>query len=71
MYDLQPTPIEINLTLLRKFLLKQAQEKGQKTLITVHHHVEEIHWVMVQVKKDGELHWWDILFGWSSKLIDT
>lgn len=54
----------MNLTLIRELLLKQAQENGQDTLITVHHNVEEIHRVMEWVKKKREHHCRDILFGW-------
>lgn len=32
-------------------------------LITAPHDVKEIQ-VMEWVKKDGEQHWWDMLFGW-------
>lgn len=34
-------------------------------MIAVHHDPKEIHQVMERVKKDGNHHWWDILFGWS------
>lgn len=62
----------MNLTLVKKLLqhedlkrlLKQVQENGQKTLITIHHDVERIHQVLERVKKDGEQKWWDSLFGW-------
>lgn len=60
--DLQPMPIVMKLTLVKELLqhadlrrlLKQAQENGQKTLVTIHHHMEDIHRVMEWVKKDGE-----------------
>jgi len=72
-HDLLPVPIGMNITLVKKQLqhddlkrlLKEAQENGQKTLITVHHDVEEIHQVLKRVEKDREHKWWDILFGWS------
>jgi len=48
----------MNITLVKKLLqhnlkrlLKEAQENGQKTLITVHHDVEEIHQVVERQKK--------------------
>ncbi|XP_063177384.1 uncharacterized protein LOC134508994 isoform X1 [Chroicocephalus ridibundus] len=71
--DLLPTPIGMNLSLVKKLLehdelkrlLKEAQENGQRTLITVHHDVEEIHHVLERVKRDGGHEWWDTLFGWS------
>ncbi|XP_075302889.1 uncharacterized protein LOC142365708 [Opisthocomus hoazin] len=72
-HDLLPVPIGMDITLVKKLLqhnnlkrlLKEAQENGQKTLITVHHDVKEIHQVLERVKKDGEHKWWDTLFGWS------
>ncbi|XP_074424622.1 uncharacterized protein LOC141735547 [Larus michahellis] len=71
--DLLPTPIGMNLSLVKKLLqhdelkrlLKEAQENGQRTLITVHHDVEEIHQVLERVKRDGGHGWGDTLFGWS------
>jgi len=64
--DLLPTRIGMNLTLVRKLLqhddlsqlLKQVQNNGQRTLITVHHDAEVIYAVLDRVKKDGEYHWW-------------
>lgn len=60
--DLPPTPIGMNLMLLRKLLkhedltqlLKQIKKNGQNTLITVHHDTEDIHYVLERMKKDGE-----------------
>ncbi|XP_058678406.1 uncharacterized protein LOC131570082 isoform X2 [Ammospiza caudacuta] len=51
---LMPTPIGMNLTLVRQLLLhqdlidilKKIKESGQKTLVTVHHNVRQIHRVM-------------------------
>ncbi|KAK4828023.1 hypothetical protein QYF61_022800 [Mycteria americana] len=62
--DLLPTPIGMNLTLLRKLLqhgdlyqlLKQVQDSGKRTLVTVHHDAKEIYYVLERVKKDGEHH---------------
>ena len=72
-HDLLPVPIGMNITLVKKLLqhddlkrlLKEAQENEQKTLITVHHDMEEIHQVLERVKEDKEHKWWDILFRWS------
>nr|AAK14068.1 env [Bonasa umbellus] len=63
----------MNLAFIRKLLqhddlhqsLKHIRDNGQKTLITIHHDMEEIHRVLERVKKDGEHHWWEVLFGWS------
>ncbi|XP_067170013.1 uncharacterized protein [Apteryx mantelli] len=71
--DLLPTPIRMNLTLVRKLLqhddlcqlLKRIRNNGQKTLITVHHDAEEILHILERVKKNGEYHWWETLLGWS------
>ncbi|XP_076194341.1 uncharacterized protein LOC143160464 [Aptenodytes patagonicus] len=71
--DLLPTPIGMDLTLVKKLLqhndlcqlLERARDNGRKTLITVHHDTEEIHHVLERVKKDGEHHWWETLLGWS------
>ena len=71
--DLLPTPIGMNLTLVKKLLqhddlcqlLERIRNNGHKTLITVHHDTEEIHHVLERVKKDGEHHWWETLLGWS------
>lgn len=70
-HELQPAPITMNLTIIKKLchphltnLLQQVWESGWKTLITVHHDVEEIHLVLGRVKKDGEHWWWKALFGW-------
>ncbi|KAK4811143.1 hypothetical protein QYF61_019774 [Mycteria americana] len=71
--DLLPTPIGMNLTLVKKLLqhddlcqlLERIRNNGHKTLITVHHDAEEIHHVLERVKKDGEHHWWETLLGWS------
>ena len=46
-------------------LLKQILNNGQRNLITIHHATEKIHHVLKRVKKDGEHHRWDTLFGWS------
>ncbi|XP_042723792.1 LOW QUALITY PROTEIN: uncharacterized protein LOC122177989 [Lagopus leucura] len=70
---LEPALIGMNLALVRKLLqhedlyklLNRIRDNGQKTLITVHHDMEEIHRVLERVKKDGEYHWWEVLFGWS------
>ena len=66
-HDLLPVPIGMNITLVKKLLrhndlkqlLKEAQGNGQKTLITVHHDVEEVHQVLQRAKRDGEHKWCD------------
>ncbi|KAK4810466.1 hypothetical protein QYF61_004246 [Mycteria americana] len=71
--DLLPSPIGMNLTLVKKLLqhddlcqlLERIRNNGRKTLITVCHDAEEIHHVLERVKKDGEHHWWETLLGWS------
>ena len=71
LHELLPTPIGMNLTLVKKLLvhedlkqlMTQVQENGQKTLITVHHDAQEIHRVMERVKRDERHRWWDTLFG--------
>jgi len=71
MYQYQsPTPVEMNLTLVRKLLqhddlhqlLKGIRDNGQRALITVHHDTEEMRCVLERVKEDGEHRWWDTLF---------
>ncbi|XP_075595325.1 uncharacterized protein LOC142599343 [Balearica regulorum gibbericeps] len=72
-HELLPIPIGMNLTLVKQLLrhkdlieiLEKIKENGQKTLITVHHNVKEIHRVFERVQRDAELKWWDTLFGWS------
>ncbi|KAK4806434.1 LOW QUALITY PROTEIN: hypothetical protein QYF61_013927 [Mycteria americana] len=71
--DLLPAPIGMNLTLVRKLLqhddlnqlLERIRNNGHKTLVTVHHDVEEIHCILEGVKHDGGQYWWDTLLGWS------
>ncbi|XP_071884738.1 uncharacterized protein [Anas platyrhynchos] len=73
LHELLPTPIGMNLTLVKKLLvhedlkqlMTQVRENGQKTLITVHHDAQEIHRVMERVQRDERHRWWDTLFGWS------
>lgn len=58
--DLLPTPIRMNLTLVKKLLqhddpcqlLEYVQHNGHKTLIMVYHDTEGIHHVLERVKKD-------------------
>ena len=61
-HNLQPTPIGMNLTLVKQLLqhkdlvkiLEKVWENGQKNppkLITVHHNVEEIHRVLERAKR--------------------
>ncbi|XP_039946963.2 uncharacterized protein LOC120765837 [Hirundo rustica] len=72
-HQLSPAPIGMNLTLVRQLMnhqdlteiLKEIQEKGQKTLVTVYHDVKEISKVLQRVNQDTNHHWWDALFGWS------
>ncbi|XP_066845245.1 LOW QUALITY PROTEIN: uncharacterized protein [Anser cygnoides] len=72
-HKLLPTPIGMNLTLVKQLLkhqdlikiLKGIQEDGEKTLITVHHDTKEINRVLQRVKQDTDHSWWDKLFGWS------
>ena len=71
--SLLPTPIGMNLTLVKKplqhddlcQLLECVQNNGHKTLITIHRDTEGIHNALEKVKKDGEHHWWEALLGWS------
>ncbi|KAK4806454.1 hypothetical protein QYF61_021345 [Mycteria americana] len=46
-------------------LLERIRNNGHKTLVTVHHDVEEIYCILEGVKHDGGLYWWDTLLGWS------
>uniref|UniRef100_A0A8C3V036 Uncharacterized protein n=1 Tax=Catharus ustulatus TaxID=91951 RepID=A0A8C3V036_CATUS len=70
---LLPTPIGMNISLVKQLLLHQdligilerTKRNGQKTLITVFHNVKEIHHVLERVKRVAEYRWWDTLFGWS------
>ncbi|XP_071895524.1 uncharacterized protein [Anas platyrhynchos] len=72
-HKLLPTPIGMNLTLVKQLvkhqdlirILKGIQENGEKTLITVHHDTKEISRVLQRVKRDTSHNWWDTLFGWS------
>ena len=72
-HKLLPTPIGMNLTLVKQLvkhqdlirILKGIQENGEKTLITVHHDTKEISSVLQRVKRDTSHNWWDTLFGWS------
>uniref|UniRef100_A0A8D2P6W1 Envelope glycoprotein n=1 Tax=Zosterops lateralis melanops TaxID=1220523 RepID=A0A8D2P6W1_ZOSLA len=72
-HQIMPVPIGMNLTLVKQLLLHQdlieilekIKKNGQKTLVTVHHDMKEIHHVMERMKKDAEYRWWDTLFGWS------
>jgi len=50
-------------------LLKGIRGNGQRTLVSVHHDMEEIHHVLARAKKDGEHRWWDTLFRWSPTMI--
>ena len=71
--DLLPTPIGMNLTLVRKLpqhddlcqLLKRAQNNGQRNPITIRHDAERIYHVLERVKKGREHHWWKTPLGWS------
>ncbi|XP_053789324.1 uncharacterized protein LOC128782859 [Vidua chalybeata] len=70
---LPPTPIGMNLTLVKQLMkhqdlikiIEEIHKKGQKTLVTVHHDITEINRVLQRVKKDASHNWWDALFGWS------
>ncbi|KAK4805581.1 hypothetical protein QYF61_009346 [Mycteria americana] len=62
--DLLPTPTTVAHDDLSQ-LLKRTRNNGQRTLITIHHNAERIHPVPERVKKDGEHHWWETVFGWS------
>ena len=72
-HKLSPTPIGMNLTLVRQLIkhqdlmdiLKKAQKSGKKTLITVHHDMGEISRVLLRVGQNASHYWWDVLFGWS------
>ena len=69
LHELLPTPIGMNLTLVKKLLvhedlkqlMTQVQENGQKTLITVHHDIEKVRQVLEGVKDEKHC-WWDTLF---------
>lgn len=58
-HKLIPTPIGMNLTLVKQLLLHQdlaeilgkIKKDGQKTLVTVHHNVKQIHRVMGKSKE--------------------
>ncbi|XP_050842348.1 uncharacterized protein LOC108963651 isoform X1 [Serinus canaria] len=71
--ELPPTPIGMNLTLVRQLMkhqdlikiVEEIQRNGQRTLVTVHHDITEINRVLQRVKQDTSHHWWDALFGWS------
>ena len=71
--NLLPTPIGMNLTLVRKllqcddlrWLLERTRNNGQKTLITIHHDAEEMHHVLERVKRDREHHGWETFPGGS------
>lgn len=72
-HKLSPALIGMNLTLVRQLMdhqdlakiLKEVQENGQKTLVTVYHDIKEISKVLQRVKQETNHHWWDALFGWS------
>lgn len=74
-HHLSPTPIGMNLTLVKQLIkhqdlseiLKGIKESREKVLITVHHDTKEISRVLQRVKQEASHHWWDVLFGWSSK----
>lgn len=71
--DLLPTPTGMNLIMVRKQfqhddpsqLIKWVQNNRQKTLTTIHRDAERIQCIVERVKKNGEHHWWETLFGWS------
>ncbi|XP_042660992.1 uncharacterized protein LOC122154684 [Tyto alba] len=71
--ELSPTPIGMNLTLVRQLIkhqdllgiLREIQRNGEKTLVTVHHDTKEINRVLQRTKQDASHNWWDTLFGWS------
>lgn len=63
----------MNLKIVRKLtkhqdltkILKEIQENGQKTLVTVYDDTKRIHKVIQRLKQDTSHRWWDIIFGWS------
>ena len=69
-HELPPVSMGMNLTLVKQLLqhqhlikiLEKVRENERKTLIAVHHNVEEIHRVLRRVRKDAEHGWWDTLF---------
>ncbi|XP_042660771.1 uncharacterized protein LOC116964869 [Tyto alba] len=71
--ELSPTPIGMNLTLVRQLIkhqdllgiLREIQRNGEKTLVTIHHDTKEINRVLQRTKQDASHNWWDTLFGWS------
>lgn len=64
----------MNLTLVKLLIkhqdltgiLKEIEENGEKTLITVHHDTKETSRVLQSIKQDASHHWWDVLFEWSA-----
>lgn len=72
-HKLSPIPIGMNLTLIRQLvkhqdlieILKEIQENGKKTLITVRHDSKKISRILQRARQDASHHWWDVLFGWS------
>ena len=63
--ELSPTPVRMNLTLVKELLqhndlnqlLKKIRNNGQRTLIYAHHDAEKVHRVLEIVRKGGEHHW--------------
>lgn len=59
-HRLSPTPIEIDLTLVKQLIknqdlleiLKEIQESGKKTLITVQHDTKEITRILQRIKQN-------------------
>ncbi|XP_068888050.1 uncharacterized protein [Aphelocoma coerulescens] len=72
-HKLLPTPIGMNLTLVKQLvkhqdlmeILKEIQRNGEKTLVTVHYDTQEISRILQRVRQDASHNWWDSLFGWS------
>lgn len=72
-HRLSPTPLGVNLMLVKQLIkhqdligiLKEIQENGEKTLITVHLDTKEISRVLPRIKQDASHHWWDVPFGWA------
>nr|XP_054508822.1 uncharacterized protein LOC129133220 [Agelaius phoeniceus]XP_054508823.1 uncharacterized protein LOC129133220 [Agelaius phoeniceus]XP_054508824.1 uncharacterized protein LOC129133220 [Agelaius phoeniceus]XP_054508825.1 uncharacterized protein LOC129133220 [Agelaius phoeniceus]XP_054508826.1 uncharacterized protein LOC129133220 [Agelaius phoeniceus]XP_054508828.1 uncharacterized protein LOC129133220 [Agelaius phoeniceus]XP_054508829.1 uncharacterized protein LOC129133220 [Agelaius phoeniceu len=72
-HRLSPTPIGMDLTLVKQLIkhqdlleiLKKIQENGEKTLITVQHDTKEITRILQRIKQNADHQWRDVIFGWS------
>lgn len=68
-----PVSIGLNMTHVKDLLqhkdlqhiLREIKERGQETLLTVHHDAGEIKEILRRVEQDGKHSWWETLLGWS------